>query len=909
MVRRSWAFFAACLLAAMLGVSGLDAQTGTLAGRVVDAETGAVLTDAAVEVLSSGNQQAAGVFSNAQGQFRLELPAGSYSVVVALLGFDTRRFDGVSIDAGQTTTLDISLSSTAFVLNPIVVTASRRQEKALEAPARVEIVGQEAIRERAAPAPFEHVKATPGVDIAQSGLSQANVVARGFNNIFSGALLVITDNRYAAVPSLRVNAFNFIPINNLDLERIEVVLGPGAALYGPNSASGVLHMITASPIDHPGTAVELGGGARSVFQGMFRSAHRLSDNAGIKISGQYFRGDDWQHFDSVEVALRRAAIDGGADPSTLRIGNRSFDQERWGGEARLDFRPWDDGEVIFNAGINRAISSIELTGIGAGQADNWTYSYVQSRLTKGRFFGQVFLNSSDAGDTFLLRDGDQLVDKSKFFGAQLQHGISVGERQNFTYGLDLQWTRPDTEGTINGANEEDDGINEIGGYLHSETGLSDRVDLVAALRVDDHNFLEDVVFSPRAALVLRPDEDTNIRFTYNRAFSTPTSNNLFLDRPAGRIPIGPTGYDIRVRGVPKTGFTFDDRCTGGVSDYCMLSPFAPGMQLPATGVLLWDGLVPVVLAGLAAQNPALAPLVPTMEALLTAGDPAVASLLRRFDSETLTFGDEPGPSGITPIDPTIYNTFEVGYKGLIADRFLLAGDVYYQKIEDFVGPLRVETPSVFLDPATSGAFVQTALMPLLTGGTLDAATFAAVVQGITSGMASIPVGTVTPDGAASPDLILTYRNFGEVTLWGADFSGQFLLDDRWSLTGTYSLVSKDCFDADDNGTADCGDPRDIALNAPKNKGSLAIRFDDERAGFTGEASARFTAEFPMNSGVYIGEVEGYTVVDINAIYQLPFYPGASVGLSVNNLFGDEHREFIGAPELGRLVLGRLRVEF
>ena len=98
----------------------------------------------------------------------------------------------------------------------------------------------------------EHIRDLPAVDFAQTGLAQANVVARGFNNIFSGAMLTLTDNRIARVPSLRLNAYNFIPVTNDDIERIELVLGPGSALYGPNSANGVMHIITRSPLDQQG---------------------------------------------------------------------------------------------------------------------------------------------------------------------------------------------------------------------------------------------------------------------------------------------------------------------------------------------------------------------------------------------------------------------------------------------------------------------------------------------------------------------------------------------------------------------------------------------------------------------------------------------------------------------------------
>jgi len=887
----------------MLGTSAVSGQQATLNGRVIDAETGAALANVAVEVLGAADAQAGGVFTNATGQFRFQLVPGTYSLVASLIGYETLRVDGVALLVGGSDELVVELRSTALVLNPIVVTASRRQEKALEAPASVTIVGSELIEERAALTPVEHVKALPGVDVVQSGISQSNVVARGFNNVFSGALLVMSDNRYASVPSLRVNAWNFIPVNNLDLQRIEVVLGPGAALYGPNSGSGVLHMITTSPIDDPGTRVSIAGGERSVFQGQFRSGVRLSERVGFKVSGQYSQGNDWFYEDPVEVAAKAA------NPGDPRIGNRDFDQKRWGGEARLDLRPWDDGELIFNAGINSSVSSIELTGIGAGQADDWTYSYVQTRLNKGGFFGQVFLNSSNAGETYLLRTGQPISDESKFFASQLQYALDVGERQEFIAGFDAQFTRPQTLGTITGRNEDDDDINEIGGYLHSTTGLSDKVDLVAALRIDSHNRLEDLVFSPRAALVFRPNENQNVRLTFNRAFSTPTTNNLFLDLKAGEIPIGSLRYDIRTLGTPESGFTFNQTCQGGLGGYCMYSPFAPGTQLPANGAALWDGVVPVVLGGAAQANPALAPLVPTLTALLSGGDlSSLQSLFRRFNQEQLTFvEDQMGPTDIERMRPTITNTIEVGYKGLVGGKFLLSADLYRTQVEDFVGPLRVETPSVFLDPASVGALIQARLTPLVQQGAIDQATLAALVPQLAAGFAQIPLGVVAPDQSPNSDIILAYRNFGDVDFWGFDMAGQFLATERVSFTGSYSHVSDECFDFDSDGS--CTSANDIALNAPSDKGSFGVRFDDERRGFSAEGRARFTASFPVNSGVYIGEIESYTVFDANFNYQLPFYPGASFGVTASNLFNNEHQEFIGAPEIGRLVLTRLQFEF
>jgi outer membrane receptor for ferrienterochelin and colicins len=892
---RSLFSFLALASLLFIATDGLAAQSGTLTGRVVDAETNQPLASASVIVLGTGGEQVTGAVSGSEGQFRFTVDAGTYALVVSMIGYETQRVDGISVAAGATEAVTVSVRSRAFVLNPITVTASRREEKALDAPASVSIVGQERIQERTVVTPAEHVKALPGVDVVQTGVSQSNVVTRGFNNVFSGALLVITDNRYAHVPSLRFNAHNMIPATDLDLERIEVALGPGAALYGPNAASGVMHLITTSPIDDPQSSVTLAGGERSLFQGAFRVASRVSDEFGIRVSGQYFRADDWEYIDPVEAGARQEAIQGGANPETLLIGQRDFLSERFATEVRADWRPWDDGEIILSGAVNQAGSSIELTGLGAAQADDWRYTYGQARLRKGNLFGQVFYNRSDAGDTYLLRTGDPIVDRSWMFVSQLQHSASVGERQSFTYGIDFQHTEPVTDGTITGRNEGDADILEAGVYVHSETRLTDRWDLVTALRVDHHSRLADPVISPRAALVFRPQEDQNIRLTYNRAFSTPTTNNLFLDLAAQRnilpFPPGFPNYDIRTLGVPESGFSFRRDCQGGVGSLCMRSPFNVGNEdqfIPANAVILW----PVVVQAFQQLDPQLGALL----AQLPPPDPEqVGSVLRRLNAETGQF-ELVGPESVDDIArmvPTITNTFEVGYKGILADRLLLSTDVYYSRIEDFIGPLRVETPNVFFDPQGLAQYLGTYL-----GQMLPPEQIGAIVEQI----AQIPMGTVTPQEQLDPtDLMLTYRNFGRVNLWGADLAGQLLLNDQWSLRASYSYVNRDFFE--DVGVTD------IALNAPQNKLAAAVEYQNRFRGLTAEARMRWVDSFPMNSGVYVGNVDSYAVVDANVGYRLPWAPSMTLTLTGTNIFDDRHQQFIGAPELGRMVIARVRYDF
>ena len=881
------------LVAAALALAApVQAQQGTITGQVIDTETGDPLSGAALEAIGQGGAQA----TNDAGRFTLSVAPGTHSVVVTFIGHETTRVDGISVGAGETTQVMISMRSQALVLNPIVVTASRRQEKALDAPASITTVSASEIARTAATTVADHVRTVAGIDAAQTGIGSGTIAARGFNNVFSGALLTIIDNRYARIPSLRFNAYSMFPTNDLDIDRIEVSLGPGAALYGPNASNGVMHLITPSPIDRPGTSISLAGGERSFFHGQFRSAHSVSDRFGLKVSGQYSRGNDWEYVDPQEVVAR----------------DNFF--ERYTADARMDFRFGDDGELIVNGGTSTLGSGVEMTGIGASQVDGWGYNYGQVRLTKGRLFAQAFLNQTNsggevgsAGGTFLLRTNQPVVDQSRTMALQFQYGFDLGSWQSFTYGVDWQRTEPRSGGTIFGRNEDDDIITEIGTYLHSETSLGDKVDLVTAIRVDDHDRLTDVNISPRAALVLKPTENQNFRLTFNRAFATPSSTNLFLDIVAAQIPLDPLplSYNIRALGVPDGGFSFSAQCPGGHMGYCMRSPFAPG-QIPANALVLWDG----ILALLPSLDPRLALVVDflRMPGALP-GDPAIGTVFRRLDQAAAGSGGDPFPldnmaiTDIGDLTSTINNTFEVGYKGLLGGRVLLAADAYYSRVENFVGPLRVITPNVFFDPASLEAFVTGRLAPLIQAGLLSAQDVATIV----GTAAAVPLGTVVPDQVDNSDLLVTYRNFGEVEFFGFDLSAQILASDRVRVNANYSFSSDECFDFNEDGN--CTSTDDIALNAPSHKGSLGLTFDDQASGFSVQGRVRATDGFPMNSGVYIGDVGGYAVLDAGLGYQLPFQPGTHLSLNANNILNNLHREFVGAPEVGRLLLFRVRYDF
>jgi outer membrane receptor for ferrienterochelin and colicins len=873
----------ACMLAS--AASALAAQAGSITGHVTEKGTGAPIPNAQIDALGPSHATAT---SGSDGTYTISnLGAGTYTVTARRVGRAPGRSDNVTVRAGSSATVDFSLT-TATELEQVVITASRQAEKVVDAPASVSVVSSDVVAARPALTPTDHIRTLPGIDVSSGGLLQANVVARGFNNIFSGTLQTLIDNRYASVPSLRVNVPYLIPTTNEDIERIEVVLGPGAALYGPNAANGVMNIITKSPFDSPGGSITVGGGLAAssgssdvnVYRTGLRYAAVVNDKVAFKVSGDFTGGKDWRYVDP-------------AEPSTVQ---RDFNLRKYSGEARLDVRPTPGTEWITSYGRVTAGSAIELTGTsGAAQVKDWTYQSLQTRVHSGRLFAQVFGNFSDAGDTKLLRTNTPIVDQSRLFSAQVQHGMTLG-RVDAIYGLDYTKTDPRTGGTINGVNENDDQVTEFGGYLHTTTRITDQWQFLAAARLDNNNRVDGNVFSPRVALVYKPKEDQNFRITFNRAFTTPSNFTLFLDLPSGTIPLGPLGsYRVVALGVPKEGFQFRRDCNGGL---CMRTPLAaipggaadPSQYLEADATLRWRSAIAIA----AAQNPALAALA----ALPAPTKATVGTQLKIFDPTTLSFNPV-NASDVRDIDglkPSLVNALEGGYKGIIGGRMQVSVDVWHENRRNFVGPSLVETPNVFLDSATTARY-------------LGAALPAPLAQAAAGGLAKIPLGTVSPDNRLTntpgPDIIVTYRNYGKLDVTGADLASEILLDRGYSVAGNYSWVNKDLFSK-----TEIGGLSDVTLNAPANKAMVALRYNNNTPQPYGwELRGRYVAGFPVASGVYNGSVPTYTLLDANLALRVPTTKDVTLSISAQNLLDKKHQEFVGVPALGRFIMTQLRYSF
>jgi iron complex outermembrane receptor protein len=436
------------------------------------------------------------------------------------------------------------------------------------------------------------------------------------------------------------------------------------------------------------------------------------------------------------------------------------------------------------------------------------------------------------------------IDHSNVVVGQLQHGFTIAERSTVTYGLDVQRTDPQTAGTVNGRNENDDVSFETGVYAQASTRLSPKLELIGAARVDEHSRVSGAVFSPRIALLFTPKAGHRFRVSYNRAFSTPTPGNLFLDVVAARLD--PLPFTIRAEGVPKDGFHFARDCGG----LCMASPFAPGQKLPVDATLLWPAVVQIMKASGV-----------DISAIPAPKSSDVGTSLRALDLRNGAFSAYTGNvNDVAPLAPTITNSYEVGYKGLIGQRLLFDGSVYATRRKNFIAPLSIATPNVFLSTASLAAYLGR-FMPAAQAGAL-----AAGIGGV-DGNAKAPA--FRSRRSVRLGLVAAVIFCSRTTTWATSSCGaptsrpssrrRIICRSADRIRGSIRISSR-------------RRGRERRISRPTRratKDSSPARFRQSSRDLSVEFRGRYVDGFRMVDGVWNGNVDAFTVADLEAGIAIP----------------------------------------
>ena len=223
------------------------------------------------------------------------------------------------------------------------------------------------------------------------------------------------------------------------------------------------------------------------------------------------------------------------------------------------------------------------SGIGTLQAEGFGYTYGQLRVQSGGLFAQAFVNVNDAGpETYVYGGGNLVRDQGIQYNGQVQYDFDLtSANTQFIVGADTDITVPRTNSQIVGRNEDNDRIEEYGAYTQATTELSEKFSTTLAARADYNNVVEAVQFSPRAALVFKATPTNTFRGSYNRSFSSPGTNSLFLDVIAQRQQL-PGGLSLVFRGLGAAdGYTFNNFRNGArLSGQQLDSPVQFSLPVP-----------------------------------------------------------------------------------------------------------------------------------------------------------------------------------------------------------------------------------------------------------------------------------------------------------------------------------------
>ena len=950
-------FFALVLLFS----TAMTAQT-TISGTVKDAKTGETLLGANVKV--SGKP--VGTTTDFEGNFILNVKdAPPFSIEVSMLGFQMVKVD--ITENKQKVVVDLVEDATA--LEEIVFSASRRRQKVQEAPASVTVLTSKDIENSANVVdPVRNLINVPGVQLQQQSANSINIEMRAGSGVFGTSAFPILDYRYLVTPSAGTYISYQTGMSNIDIQRVEVVRGAASALYGPGVTSGVVHFMSKSAIDHPGTTVEFLGGTLNTTGMAVRHAFKNdNDKFGFKVNMRYMKGTDFQ-LDPVEdeafinslsqTISQPAIIDNRVDPTQpgeLLLTMADLDDNgdgnplateyrNYSANVHLEFRPSDNTNAFVSAGFaNGGGLFFNSQGVGYTQGnDYWT----QGRIQSGGFFGQVYYNYNDGGSaekpTFLYNSGLRQVAKRSSLEAQVQYNFDVPGflNTNFTVGSDYRNTKSDSEYTLYGRNDDNDDYIITGAYLQGTSKLGDKLDLTYAGRYDKINFIDKGAFAPRVALVYKASDKHTFRASFNRATFGPSALQQNIDFPVSVLAPGIADVWLSGQSSPQL-----------FSDNPMIDLSVPGLPDLPYGTQQF----PLAYAYGAVAEPTLAALSQGL-----AGNPFAGVVTNFFSTYVPSggtgqlvgynlFNGEPLEELVPTLQSQVgtLNSFEFGYQGMIGNKLSVALDVYtyerrgftqftavaptYQLAgADFATDLGNQVSGDFASDAGVLAGVQAIYtasglpfdgVPALgipsvaqTIGGLAAAAGGAFAQGGAGFEAQITplmpiIGTVetlsVPQGDGLMHIPAGYRVFADVTR--SHYGADLALEYFASDNVTLWLNSSWLSQNEwiPGESNDDGLPFSSYLNAPRFKYRAGVMYSKDK--LSGAVAFQHDDSFMSNQGLFSGEVQEKNLFDVNIGYKVS--DNLRIDLAATNVLDNKYRAFPSMPVIGRRTILKLRFDY
>jgi outer membrane cobalamin receptor len=448
---------------------------------------------------------------------------------------------------------------TEEVFEETVVTASRTQQSPLDAPDSTSIITEQDIRLSGITKIPELLRRLAGIDIMETTGAQTEVSMRGFNQRLSNKVLVLVDGRSVYTDLLGATLWEGLPIGVEDIERIEVVRGPGSALYGADAFNGVINIISKAP-GEGGNGVNVGYGDHNAGHGGIWTSGRAGELA-YRLSAGYDYLPRWS----------REVPPGCADCNTF-VSDQDTSGRATRINAEINRRFGDDVTVGVYGGYNQSL--IEILAVGPINDDVISGDQTQlAAYAKGKHFelrsfwthtgGTSGLNSATIGQSLLPTIYEtNVVDAEAQYIAQFEtgrgvvHDLHIGAEYRLK---EVSWSYLVSDETENHA----------GLFVHDAVKIGRQLAIVGDYRADYVPYLSRIVQSPRGSILFHPSDKSTVRGIVATAFRTPNFLESYIGLPVQLPAPGATLEAPRVQPLiqPEQIFTTELGYLNSESEY------------------------------------------------------------------------------------------------------------------------------------------------------------------------------------------------------------------------------------------------------------------------------------------------------------------------------------------------------
>ncbi|MBN1384351.1 MAG: TonB-dependent receptor, partial [Elusimicrobia bacterium] len=375
-----------------------------------------------------------------------------------------------------------------FMEIPTVVSASKAEQPIEASPSTIYVITAEDIKQSGALKIQDVLRMAPGMDYVFGEVGGDVISPRGFYDKFCGRTLVLVDGR-----SIYIEFFGELhmdEITNLsleDIERIEIIRGPGSALYGANAYNGVISIFTKSIEDSKNANIKTTVGEDNTFFTNMIHADTI-ENFGYKVVVREELTGDWRDKEEQYLEHIRGYVQT----------EYKLDEESKLGLSGGRFRARKAGGEIFT-------------------------TYVQMKYNNKDLQAQMFFNQFE--EELDLGMGLLFVhDPVRTIDGEIQYSINWMENNNLIYGCDYRGISADS--TMLGNQKKSNAIGSF--FLQNEYNASDKLTLYAGGRFDYHSEVDNNV-SPRVAGVYSLAKDHVLRASYGTAFRNPNLLDLYYN--------------------------------------------------------------------------------------------------------------------------------------------------------------------------------------------------------------------------------------------------------------------------------------------------------------------------------------------------------------------------------------------